>query len=50
MKAKQYNKYKGSFNIRIGVELHRKAAMSANAKGISLNAFVEDAIRKTIMP
>ena len=40
--------FKGSFNVRIGAELHRKAAMSASAKGVSLNAFVEDAIRKTV--
>ena len=41
--------FKGSFNVRIGAELHRKAAMSASAKGVSLNAFVEDAIRKTVV-
>jgi predicted HicB family RNase H-like nuclease len=41
--------FKGSFNVRIGADLHRKATMSANAKGISLNAFVEDAIRKTVI-
>jgi predicted HicB family RNase H-like nuclease len=40
--------FKGSFNVCIGAELHRKAAMSASAKGVSLNAFVEDAIRKTV--
>ena len=40
--------FKGSFNIRIGAELHRKASMKASAMGISLNAFVEDAIRKNV--
>ena len=40
--------FKGSFNVRIGGELHRKAAMAANSMGISLNAYVEDAIRKTV--
>ena len=41
--------YKGSFNVRIGADLHRKAAMHAITKGISLNAFVEDAIRRTVV-
>jgi len=40
--------FKGSFNVRIEQELHRKAAMAANLMGISLNAYVEDAIRKTV--
>ena len=41
--------FKGSFNVRIGAELHRKAAMAANAMGISLNSYVEDAIRRTVV-
>ena len=41
--------YKGSFNIRIGADLHRKAAMSATTRGMSLNAFVEDAIRRIVI-
>ena len=40
--------FKGSFNIRIGSELHRKATFAASACGVSLNAFVEDAIKKTV--
>ena len=40
--------FKGSFNVRIGSDLHQKAAMSASAKGMTLNAFVEDAIRKNV--
>jgi predicted HicB family RNase H-like nuclease len=40
--------FKGSFNVRIGSDLHRKAAVAASAKGITLNAFVEDAIRKNV--
>jgi len=36
--------YKGSFNIRISPDLHKEAAMLANRKGISLNAFVEKTI------
>ena len=40
--------FKGSFNIRIGSELHRKAALAASAKGVSLNAFVEETLRQTV--
>jgi len=40
--------FKGSFNVRIGSELHRKAAITASTRGISLNTFVEDAIRQNV--
>jgi predicted HicB family RNase H-like nuclease len=40
--------FKGSFNIRIGEDLHRNAAIEAAARGISLNALVESAIRQTV--
>ena len=40
--------YKGSFNVRVRPELHRRAVETAEERGISLNAFVEDAIRSTI--
>lgn len=33
--------YKGSFNVRISPELHKKAVQAARKKHISLNAFVE---------
>lgn len=36
--------YKGSFNIRVSPILHKKAAICAASKGISLNSFVEHAI------
>ncbi|MBU3875371.1 type II toxin-antitoxin system HicB family antitoxin [Faecalicatena sp. AGMB00832] len=36
--------YKGSFNIRITPELHKKAALCAANEGLSLNALVEKAI------
>jgi predicted HicB family RNase H-like nuclease len=36
--------YKGSFNIRIDPELHRKAARRSIELGLSLNQFVEKAI------
>lgn len=40
--------YKGSFNVRINPELHKRAAMLATSKGTSLNQFVESAIADKI--
>lgn len=40
--------YRGTFNIRVPVELHREAAMEAEAKGISLNQFVTEALRQYV--
>ena len=40
--------FKGSFNVRIGTDLHRKAALAASTQGISLNSLVEKAIRQTV--
>jgi predicted HicB family RNase H-like nuclease len=40
--------FKGSFNVRIGSDLHRKAALAAASRGISMNALVEDSIRQAI--
>ena len=40
--------YKGSFNVRISPETHRKAIFLARSKKISLNKFVEKAIRDSI--
>lgn len=36
--------YKGSFNIRISPELHKRADITAKKRNISLNQFVSDAI------
>ena len=38
--------FKGSFNVRIGEDLHRKSAIAAQSHGMSLNSFVEEAIKK----
>ncbi|MBQ6638915.1 MAG: type II toxin-antitoxin system HicB family antitoxin [Lachnospiraceae bacterium] len=40
--------YKGSFNVRIGSELHRSAAVYAYNHDISLNSFIEDAVRNRL--
>ena len=36
---------KGSFNVRPGQELHRRAMIHAKRKGLNLNAVVSDALR-----
>ena len=40
--------FKGSFNVRVDADLHRKAALTASVRGVSLNSFVEDAIRQSV--
>ena len=40
--------YKGSFNVRISPELHKKIAVCAASQQISLNSFVENALRASI--
>ena len=40
--------FKGSFNVRISADLHRKLALTASVRGVSLNTLVEDAIRQTV--
>ena len=40
--------YKGTFNVRINPELHRLVAIYAIENGKSLNATVEDALRKYV--
>ena len=37
--------YKGSFNIRLGEDLHRRAAIYAYTHKQSLNSFMEEAVR-----
>lgn len=40
--------YSGTFNVRIGSELHSKAAKAAHMKKIKLNEFVKQAIQAAI--
>ena len=40
--------YKGSFNVRIKPELHKRAAIYALSVGESLNSFVEDAVKEKL--
>ena len=37
--------YKGSFNVRLDSDLHRRAAIYALAHQQSLNSFIEDAVK-----
>ena len=37
--------YKGSLNVRLGSDLHKRAAIYAMAHQQSLNSFIEDAVR-----
>lgn len=41
--------FSGSFNVRVGEELHKKAAVNARVVGVSLNEFVKDAINKRVL-
>jgi len=41
--------YKGSFNVRIPSEVHKKAKRLAIMKGISLNQFVQHAVEEEVM-
>ena len=40
--------YKGSFNIRLTPDLHRRAAISAKIHGTTLNTFVKEAIESKL--
>jgi len=40
--------YKGSLNIRLSPELHKKAAYNASLHGLSLNQYINGAIRKVL--
>lgn len=50
MNGKQPHKtYKGSFNVRISPDLHRQAVRKAAICGVSLNQFVESAIKEKVL-
>lgn len=40
--------YKGSFNIRISPELHKKIAVYAMEHNITLNSFIEQSVEKQL--
>ena len=43
-----YKSFKGTFNIRISSDLHRKAAMTAAKVNLNLNQFVQKAIESAV--
>ena len=40
--------YKGSFNVRISLELHKQTAITAMSRQISANSFVEASIQRAV--
>ena len=38
--------FKGSFNVRTGADLHRRAVLFAKSKGMNLNSIITDALEK----
>lgn len=48
MNKEPQKNYKGSFNVRISPEIHKRAVIIAISKGISLNQFVETAIKNSL--
>lgn len=42
--------YKGSLNVRIGSDLHRRADIAAKKEGISINQFIQSAIQDALEP
>ena len=40
--------FKGSFNIRIGADLHRDLALKAQEKNMSINSFIKVVLQKEV--
>ena len=40
--------YSGTFNVRIGPDLHKQAAQTAYKAGVKLNEFVTNAVRQSV--
>lgn len=40
--------YKGSFNVRISPELHKRLVVCAMAHDMSLNGYIEEALEKAV--
>ncbi len=41
--------YKGSFNVRIAPDIHKKATRLALMKGMSLNQFIQKAVEEVVI-
>jgi len=42
--------FKGSFNVRLGPDLHKRAALKAKQENISLNQLIIEAVEKALEP
>jgi predicted HicB family RNase H-like nuclease len=40
--------FKGSFNVRVGEDLHRQIAMEAIKKDMSINNYIKDTLREKV--
>jgi predicted HicB family RNase H-like nuclease len=40
--------FKGSFNVRISADFHRKLTLTASDRGVSLDTLVEEAIQRSV--
>ena len=38
--------YSGTLNLRLGPDLHQRAALSAGARGVSLNSWIKQAVEE----
>jgi predicted HicB family RNase H-like nuclease len=38
--------FKGSFNVRVGADLHRRIALAAERKGLTLNGYIVDVLER----
>lgn len=43
-----HKSFKGSFNVRISPDIHRKAALKAAMMGVSLNQLIQKAVEKEV--
>lgn len=48
LKREPLRPFKGSLNIRIGSDLHKKAALEATLKGLSVNEFIKVAVQHEV--
>jgi len=48
MEKEPFKSFKGSFNVRISPDLHKKAYRVAVEEGVSLNQFVQQAVKHEI--
>jgi predicted HicB family RNase H-like nuclease len=40
--------FKGSFNVRVGPNLHQRVALNALSKGITINKYINEVLEKAV--